>query len=188
MKKELKQVKGLGGKAAAFVRAMVIAVDEAPAQVAKLRKVQEQGVESVEDLGGEISVPYISKLSAMLYASGVVEKTRSGRSFLVAPGPNFNEFTSFLYSGDYGTSLDTSLNMDEITKRSQFLDHMNEHGAVRIAHDQPLTKAAYSLAREKFNEGEYEMAFVKHDWWLEVTEPKNRAKDFVTYISSVSDQ
>ena len=182
-----KQLQRLGGKAAVFVRGMLTELYEE--DETRLRKVQEVGLEAVRSLGEEISIPYISKLSALLQDAQVITKERKGRSFVVDHGDSSQEFWLWMKDNpDWGISIEDLPDDDVVAERSQFLDQINECGAVRLSNDNPLGKAAYSLAREKFTTGEYDMVFVKRDWDVMAVSPTHQIEHEVTYISSVSDQ
>jgi len=180
----MKQIQSLGGKAAVFVRGVML-FDEST----KLREVQEAGLEAVRELGEDISVPYISKLTASLGVADILIKERTGRSFKVVYGSNYDEFAKWIDDNpDWGTTINEPVSDEVIIERSRLLDQMAEDGAVRVSNDHPLGKAAYMLAREKFSSGEYDMVFVKRDWDVMAVNPHHGSENDVTYMSSVSDQ
>jgi hypothetical protein len=183
----LVQVQRLGGKAAVFVRGMLLEIYDQDEK--RLRKAQEAGLLAVRELGEEISVPYISKLSGILQDADVLVKQRVGRSFQVDLGDSFDELWVWIENNpDWGTAIEDLPDDEVIQERSQFLDQMNADGAVRINYDRPLGKAAYSLARDKFNLGEYDMIFVRSGWDVMAVNPDEQTEHEVTYISSVANQ
>jgi len=183
----LRQLQMLGGKAAVFVRGMLTDIYDHDED--KLRKAQEAGMFAVRDLGDEISVPYVSKLSALLQDAKVITKERSGRSFKVDRGDSFGDFWVWIENNpDWGLSVQDLPDDETVNERSAFLDQMNEDGAVRLSADNPLGKAAYSLARDKFTIGEYDMVFVRSGWDIMAVNPDHQIEHEVTYISSVANQ
>lgn len=183
-KTSYKQVQRLGGKAAVFVRGVML-FDESN----KLRDHQEAGLAAVRELGEEISIPYVSKLTALMGAAGILDKERKGRSFTVSPGVAYDDFTKWIDENfEWGTSIEDLPDDQTILERSTFLDQINHDGAVRLSNDHPLGKSAYSLAREKFATGEYDMVFIKREWDVMAVHPNHQTEHEVTYISSVSDQ
>lgn len=159
----MKKVTVLNGKSAVFIRGFMEYLLE-PGNDPKLRKAQEAGQQAVAELGDEISVQYISKMSKLLQEENIINKTREGRHFTTTPGKNLHPFMQFLEDNPtWGTSLKRELSEDQITARSQFLDEMKNIGLVRIEADHPLDKAAYAVAQEKFKAGDYDMVFIRAD-------------------------
>lgn len=167
-----KKLQTLDGKAAVFVRGFMDYLTDNGINRADdglpLRKAQEAGQANVKELGEEISLPYISKLSALLQDCQVVYKERRGKKFMLFPGIEFDPFYDFITDRSYGTSMTKELPIDQIQARSAFLDHMREYGAVRIKATDPLNKAAYQVAIDKFKSGEYDMVFLLKDRDLDV--------------------
>lgn len=159
----MRKVTILNGKSAVFVRGFVEHLME-PGADAKLRKAQEAGQSAVLELGEDISVQYISKMSKLLQEEGIVTKTREGRHFHLSPGRNLHPFVQFLENNAaWGTSTKRELTETQITARSEFLDEMKNVGLVRIEANDPLDKAAYQVAQEKFKSGDYDMVFIRAD-------------------------
>jgi hypothetical protein len=159
-----KKLQTLDGKAAVFVRGfMDHLVDNGLEQAddgLPMRKAQEAGQAAVEELGEEISIPYISKLSVLLQDCKVVYKERRGKKFMLFPGVEFDPFYDFITERSYGTSMTKELPMDQVMARSAFIDHMRDIGYWRITVEEPLSKAAYQVAIDKFKAGDYDMVFI----------------------------
>jgi hypothetical protein len=91
----------------------------------------------------------------------VVYKERRGKKFMLFPGVEFQSFYEFITDKSYGTTLTKELPVEQIQARSTFLDDMAAHGYVRIEADNPLPKAAYMIAIDKFKAGDYDMVFIQ---------------------------
>lgn len=155
----------LSGKAAAFVRGFLTHLADSPGYESTLRKAQDAGVRYVEELGETISIPYVSKLTKQLESSGVVDKVRKGRHYKVAGHMDNPTFITMLrvLETEWGTTIEAEDSPVTIAVRSLFLDHMSDNGAVRISKDNPLPKAAYQVAIDKFKSGQYDMVFIESD-------------------------
>lgn len=159
----MKKVTSLNGKSAVFIRGFIEYLME-PGNETKLRKAQEAGQQAVIELNEDISVQYISKMSKLLQEEGIVSKSREGRHFMLSPGKNLHPFNQFLEDNPtWGTSTKRELNEDQISARSEFLDTMKNVGLIRIEASDPLDKAAYAVAQEKFKAGDYDMVFIRSD-------------------------
>lgn len=167
-----KKLQTLDGKAAVFVRGFIdhLVDHELTKQDDGLtmRPAQEAGKAAVESLGEEISIAYVSKLTVLLQECKVVYKERRGKKFVLFPGVEYDPFCDFVEDKGFGLSMTKELPDDQVQARSEFLDHMKEHGAVRIRAVEPLEKAAYMLAIDKFKSGEYDMVFVDRNNDLDV--------------------
>lgn len=130
---------------------------------AKLRDCQNAGADAIRELGEQLSVPYISKLTKNLEALGVVEKVRVGRGFVVHPGPKWQDFIDFLPTSSFGLSLEVTLPDEDVIERSGMIDYLTGHDGVRISNSRPLPKAGYRVLIERFKEGKLDMVFVKSD-------------------------
>jgi len=162
-----KKLQTLDGKAAVFVRGMMDHLTdnalEAQDDGLPMRKAQEAGQAAVKELGEEISIPYISKLSVLLQECNVLYKERRGKKFMLFPGVEYEPFADFIVDKGYGLSMTRELPMEQVKARSEFLEWMKDMGAVRIQADEPLEKAAYQIAIDKFKAGDYDMVFVRRD-------------------------
>lgn len=176
-----KKLQTLDGKAAIFVRGMMdYLVDNGINQVddgLPMRKAQEAGQQAVKDLGEDISVPYISKLSQLLQECQVFYKERRGKKFMLFPGIEFDPFYEFITEKSYGTSMTKELPIDQVMARSAFLDHMKEMGWWRITIEEPLTKAAYQVAMEKFKSGDYDMVFIDRELTFDHNDVRESVSD-----------
>lgn len=152
----------LSGKAAVFVRAVMQYVDRQDRPIdLPLRATQKAGMDAVEALGETISVPYVSKLTKGLETAEAITKTRKGKGFVVNKGSRFENFANYLEDNfEWGTQIEREDSAETISVRSQFLDGMKANRGIRISKDNPLPKAAYQVAIDKFKAGEYDMVFV----------------------------
>lgn len=158
----MKKITTLNGKSAVFVRGFIEYCLEPGTPTPALRKAQEAGMEAVNELNEDISMPYISKLSKLLQEEQVVFKSRAGRHFELFPGRNLDNLSTFLTENPtWGTSTKREDSADQIQARSEFLDEMKNVGLVRIEAHTPLNKAAYAIAQQKFKAGEYDMVFIR---------------------------
>jgi hypothetical protein len=161
----------LNGKAAVFVRGLIEHIDAHPAGVdIPLRPAQKAGMDDVEGLGDTISIPYVSKLTKVLEDADVITKHRKGKGYVLNKDLNFEDMADFLTEATFGMTIERETSDEDIQSRSEFLDNMKEHGAVRISKDRPLAKPAYQLAVEKFKAGEYDMIFIQKDLDIDVWE------------------
>lgn len=161
-----RKITNLGGKAAVFVRGFIEFCDTYPQtddSGIPMRKAQEAGQSAVQELGEEISIPYISKLTNLLIASSVLIRERVGKHYRVTGAMNYPWLIEYLENTGWGRSMTTELPIEAIQARSALLDHMAFYGAVRIQADEPLDKAAYQVAYDKFKSGQYDMVFVERD-------------------------
>lgn len=157
----MKRITSLNGKSSVFIRGFIEYCLDPGTPTPLLRKAQEAGQAAVNEHGEEISVQYISKLSKLLQEEQVVFKSRAGRSFELFPARNLTSLGEYLTKNPtWGTSTKRELTDEQISARSQFLDDMATHGHVRIQSDQPLDKAAYQVAIDKFKQGKYDMIFI----------------------------
>lgn len=166
-----RKVTNLAGKAAVFVRGFIEFCDTFPQDDdggIPMRKAQEAGLAAVEELGEEISIPYVSKLTNLLIATGVIRRERLGRKYQVWGDSNYPWLVDHLENSTWGQTMTAELPMEQVKARSEFLDHMNGNGFVRITNDNPLPKAAYQVAIDKFKAGDYDMVFVQRDLTLEL--------------------
>lgn len=152
----------LSGKAAVFVRGLIQYLDkQSPSIDMKLRPAQKAGMDAVEALGETISVPYVSKLTKLLETSGVVNKIRKGKGYVLNRDIQFEAVADYLEeSFQWGTTIEREDSEDTIRIRSEFLDLMGQKKAVRITNESPLSKVAYQVAIDKFKSGKYDMVFV----------------------------
>jgi len=159
------EITKLNGKAAVFVRGVVDYMHEHPVASQTLRGAQEYGAQRVKDLGEDISVPYISKLSKTMQDEGIFIKKRSGRKFVIDEGQNFWNFDQWLQNenSEWGLSTKRELSVASIENRAYFLDTMKERGYWRITADEPLDKAAYAIAQQKFKSGQFDIVFIDRD-------------------------
>lgn len=159
-----------------FIDYMLIHTKD-PALGTPLRKAQDAGLKALTDEDETISVPYISKLTVMLENQGLIIKVRRGKSFAVVQGaPSvWSSFVELLESG-WGSSLDEAIPDEVVQARSEVLDFMNERGAIIITKANLVSKPQYQLLNEKFNAGEYDMAFVKRTHNLSVSDPKTNMR------------
>jgi hypothetical protein len=158
----------LSGKAAVFVRGFIDHVADQPGYTAKLRKAQDAGVLAVTELGETISIPYVSKLTKLLEAADVIDKSRKGKGYEVAKADKFLETLRHLNDEAWGMTIEREDSPEVISLRSKFLDHMSREGIVRITPDAPLPKAAYQVAIDKFKSGQYDMVFVEKKYDLDL--------------------
>lgn len=185
-----RKILNLGGKAAVYVRGFMEFCDTFPQTDdggIPMRKAQEAGLAAVEDLGEEISIPYISKLTNLLISSGVVSRERVGRKYIVKADELYPWLTDHLDSNSWGRSMTAELPIEQVTARSAFLDHMNAQGAVRIKSNEPLAKAAYQVAIDKFKAGTYDMVFVDSGVDLKAYADGDLVKPWVTTHASVGE-
>lgn len=166
-----RKITNLGGKAAVFVRGFIEFCDTYPQtddSGIPMRKAQEAGQAAVQELGEEISIPYISKLTNLLIACDVLVRERKGKHYRVKGAMNYPWLIEYLENNGWGQGMTTELPIDQIQARSRLLDRMNDHGFVRIQADAPLEKAAYQVAIDKFKSGDYDMVFVERDLTFDV--------------------
>lgn len=159
------ELQNLSGKAAVFVRGVIQHLDnQEPPIDMKLRPTQKAGMDAVEALGESISVPYVSKLTKLLETSGVVNKIRKGKGYVLNKDLKFEDVADYLEdSFQWGTSIEREDSEDTVRMRSAMLDHMTDVGSVRIEAEAPLDKVAYQVLIDKFKAGKYDMVFVQRD-------------------------
>lgn len=157
-----RKITNLSGKAAVFVRGFMEFCDTFPLtdDGIPMRKAQEAGMAAVEELGEEISVAYLSKLTNLLIVSGVLSRERVGKKYMIKGDSLYPWLTEHLETTGWGQSMTAELPIEQVQARSALLDHMSAHGAVRIESNNPLAKAAYQVAIDKFKAGQYDMVFV----------------------------
>ena len=176
-----KKLQTLDGKAAVFVRGMMDHLTdnalEAQDDGLPMRKAQEAGQAAVKELGEEISIPYISKLSVLLQDCNVLYKERRGKKFMLFPGVEYEPFADFIVDKGYGLSMTKELPMDQVMMRSAFLDHMKEMGWWRITIEEPLSKAAYQVAMEKFKSGDFDMVFIDRNLTFDHNDLRDSVSD-----------
>lgn len=165
-------IEELAGKAAVFVRGFceyIVARDDlnetSIPTVVKLRKAQNAGKERVEQLGETISVPYLSQLSGKIEKAGVYRKQQFGKSYnLILDNPRaLDRVRELLTRDDYGHTVDVQFTVEELGDRASIINHLEEHGGVRIHAKRPTPKAAYQVLIDRFAKGELLMVFADPD-------------------------
>lgn len=153
----MKLITDLNGKGAMFVKGYM---DAFYSGTRKLRDLQEAGKLLIEDEGGEVSVPYMSKLSRMLVEAKIVTRDKEGRSYVSAPGKYAEEFQEFLATHEmWGTTLKGT--WDDAVDKMTILEELEERGAVRGDYEHRIPRAAYKLLQAKVMAGELDIMFVK---------------------------
>lgn len=153
----MKEIIELSGKAAVFVKGFMR--HYAPGK--PLRECQNAGREAVEDLGEEISNPYISKLARQLTDAGVVGKRKVGRHYVMRDALLTKDFLDYIDGNqDWGEEIFQEA-VNEVVLKKEIIDFVEEHKGVLIHADRQLTKAAYSTLTKKFKKGELMMAFIE---------------------------
>lgn len=161
MNAKIKPITSLTGITAIFVRGFVEAFTDGEQT---LRGCQDAGLTLVQELGGAISVPYISKLSRSLSEAEIITRSKLGRNYIVGAGPNLEEFVLFLEGEeDYGTRLKGTALQDE--QRGRAMDHLEEHGAILASYDDDarLPPAAFKMLMQMVKEEKLDIAFIKRD-------------------------
>lgn len=161
MNAKLRPLTSLNGITAIFVRGFVEAFD---AGEQTLRGCQDAGLALVQELGGAISVPYISKLSRSIRDADVVVQSKVGRNYVLGASDNLEEFMTFLENDpDYGTRLKGTKEQDD--QRGKALDHLKEHGAILASYDEDklLPPAAFKMLMQMVREQKLDLVFMKRD-------------------------
>ena len=148
----------LQGKAAVFIRGFMEAFDTG----VSLRDCQEAGKRAVEDLGDNISVPYISNLSRALDDENIIKKFKVGRKYFVKPGPGYQDFVEWWDAHeDFGLSLTQVIGVDVVQARHSLQEHIDANGGVLIRAENMLEKDVYKYLMTKFRSGELNIAYIR---------------------------
>lgn len=156
------------GKAAVFVRGFMTefwkrqrAADEKGTEaIIPLRVCQDAGLAAVQELGEDISVPYVSKLARQIASDGLVSKKKKGRKFYLSDTSDTELFMDWLQGRpDWGVDIRSDED-NEIRQRMDIIEFMKEHRGVVIHPEHQLPKAQYSFLMKKFAEGKLKMVLM----------------------------
>lgn len=161
-KRLLSRVTVKSGRAAVFIRSMVETVKAYGSKPLPLRTAQAKALETVQSQGSDLSISYLSNLSRTLTDASVLRKSRDGKKFYLERGPLFHHMTDFLDEHpDWGTVADEGV--VDVGDRATVLDHLIDHGSIRVTSEARLPKAAWTLVWDKFNAGELDLVFIEPD-------------------------
>lgn len=149
--------------AAVFMRNMMEAIndkDEVP-----LRQAQEKGQRAVDDMGGTISVAYISKLSRRIEGAQVLTRRREGRKFFLTRGSQYRAMTDYLEQNpNWGATLEQTPDLIAQAERILVAGHLNDHNhAIRVNAERKLPREAWSFLMKMYYDGKLDMAFFPTD-------------------------
>lgn len=160
-------IENLNGKSAIFIRGFVEYLQERHRKGhrnAKLRAAQDAGASQVTRKGDVISVPYVSQLSTRLEKSGVYEKARSGKSYVISWTNESVADVFELMDTDYGTEEAVrEVTVEDMKNRSKIIDHLDEVGGVVITEQSRVPRAAFRILWDRFNKGELMLGFFEPD-------------------------
>lgn len=153
----MKDITNMTGIAAVFVRNFMEAFFDGEQ---KLFECQTAGKAAVVEAGTDMSDTYLSSLSRRLTNADVISKVKQGRSWLVRPGANTDDFQNFLESNeDWGIMVQGTV--QDLEDKARVLDDLNEHGAVRGGGDNLIPRAAFKQLMVQVKEGKLDIVFVK---------------------------
>lgn len=159
------------GKAAVFVRGFMTKfrdLSEDNKQIA-LRVCQNAGLAMVNELGENISVPYISKLARELSDEGVIGKSKQGRKYFMKKTDKTDIFLDWLDDHpDWGVDMQVE-DTTGIEDKMEIVKILKKNKGLVIYASEPLPKTQYGFLMKKFNEGKLDMAFVLADQNVIVT-------------------
>lgn len=154
-----------------FVTHMLTNITDPSIGVA-LRKCQDAGNAAIIDQEETISVPYISKLTNQLEASGAIIKVRRGKHFHVVPGaPSVWADTIAKIEEGYGETMEELVSDEVVQARSTIIDYMKHNLGVVIDSARPLDRVRYQVLIEKFKAGKLKMAFYDADCRAMIADP-----------------
>lgn len=163
------------GKAAVFIRGFMTkfnSLTDEGKQVA-LRVCQNAGLDAVNELGENISVPYISKLARELSDEGVIGKKKQGRKYFLKPTDKTDAFLDWMNEhSDWGADMQVE-DTTGIEDKMEIVKILKKHKGLVIYASDPLPKVQYGFLMKKFNEGKLDMAFVMADQNVIVTSAEN---------------
>lgn len=151
------------GKAAVFIRGFLTYMTEQPVGHAiSFRQSQQAGLDLVQSLGEDISVPYISNLSRVLVDRGIVSKQRVGRKFVVVRSDKFDLMCDFLEEHEtWGTTIEAEDDVHTIEARSIVLNHIEYNGSLRLKSANRIPRKAWQVVWDKFQAGELDLIFIE---------------------------
>jgi hypothetical protein len=162
MNVDLDFVMNLSGMRAMFIRGFLEYFDEQLQTKGKktvfLRECQDAGKALVEEQGGDISVPYISKLSRYLVDAEIVTRSKQGRKFICGKGKNCDEMLELL-DGLYGTRLKGDFEDDAL--RTMYLNYVERHGSIRSTPEGRIPTSVYKMFMKMVRDGELDLVVMK---------------------------
>ena len=150
------EIQRMSGKGAMFIRAFMEAFYDGERG---LRQCQEADQTAVKDDGGEISIPYISKLSKTLVAERIVGRRKVGRHYTVTESNFTQDFKDFLEEHDRW-GLDANTNEQDFSDKVSVMAHLKKYHCIRSTNDNLIPRSGYKMLMEAVKAGKYEIAFI----------------------------
>jgi hypothetical protein len=125
-----------------------------------LRGCQDGGVFLVKEYGGDISIPYVSKMSRLLDDAEVVRRTKKGRSYVVGRSDFTDDFIEYLTAHpEFGSRIKGTQEQEDL--RIQVIEHLELHGSVRSTEEHRIPGPAYKYLAQQVREGQLDVIFVQ---------------------------